>query len=118
MMRAGLPLFPEQASSMAHRVDDLYFFILAVCIFFSSLIALLIIYYAIKYRRRPGAPPPPRIRTNMKLELAWTVIPLIIALVIFFWATNLYMVGSRPPLDAMDVYVVGKQWMWKLQHAD
>ncbi len=116
-MQSDLPFFPVQASSYAHRIDALYLSILAVCVFFSLLIAILIVYYALKYRRRAGSPYPQRVPTNMKLELIWTAIPLIIAMIIFFWGANLYMVASSPPADAIDVYVVGKQWMWKLQHA-
>ena len=51
-MWSGTPLFPETASSMAGRVDALYFFLLGVTGFFSVLIAGLIVYYAIRYRRR------------------------------------------------------------------
>ena len=51
-MWTDTPLFPEQASTMAARVDTLYFFLLGVAGFFSILIAGLIVYYAVKYRRR------------------------------------------------------------------
>ena len=51
------------------------------------------------------------------MEIAWTLTPLAIFLAMFVWAANLYYEHATPPDDAMDVYVVGKQWMWKLQHA-
>ena len=35
----------------------------------------------------------------------------------FAWGAGLYFRQSKPPNNALDVYVVGKQWMWKIQHA-
>ncbi len=117
-MQAGIPLFPERASTMAGRVDNLFFFVLAVAAFFSVLIAAGILYFAVKYRRRKpdavGTPLP----GSMKLETAWMVIPLILAMVMFGWGASLFMAIRRPPADALEIYVVGKQWMWKLQHQE
>ncbi len=103
---------------MAGRVDALYFYLLAVSAFFATLIALLVIIFAIKYRRRSEAELPRGIEGSLKLEVAWSVIPLIIALSFFFWGAKLFFAMNRPPNDALEVYVVGKQWMWKIQHAD
>ena len=103
---------------MASRVDHLYFYLLAVSAFFSVLIALLVIFFAIRYRRRSEEELPTGIEGSLKLELAWTVIPLLIALSFFFWGARLFFAMNRPPNDALQVYVVGKQWMWKIQHAD
>ena len=113
-----LPLFPEQASTMASRVDMLYFYLLTVSAFFSLLIALTVIYFAIKYRRRSEAELPTGVEGSLTLEIAWSVIPLLIALTFFFWGAKLFFAMHRPPNDAMEVWVVGKQWMWKIQHAD
>jgi len=96
----------------------LYFYLLAVSAFFATLIALLVIIFAIKYRRRSEAELPRGIEGSLKLEVAWSVIPLIIALSFFFWGAKLFFAMNRPPNDALEVYVVGKQWMWKIQHAD
>ena len=113
-----LPLFPEQASEMARHVDALYFYLLAVSTFFSVLIALLVIFFAIRFRRRSETELPAPVEGSLKLEIAWSVIPLFIALSFFFWGAKLFFAMNRPPDDALDVYVVGKQWMWKIQHAD
>ena len=113
-----LPLFPEQASAMARRVDMLYFYLLSVGVFFSLLIALTVIYFAIKYRRRSESYLPTGVEGSLKLEIAWSVIPLLISLTFFFWGAKLFFAMHRPPNDAMEVWVVGKQWMWKIQHAD
>lgn len=117
-MSPGFPLFPEQASTHAPRVDALYFYLVAVSVFFSLLIAGLVIYFAIKYRRRSETELPRGVAGSLKLELFWSVIPLAISLSFFFWGAKLFFSMSRPPNDAIEIYVVGKQWMWKVQHAD
>src|SRR5471032_3308487 len=117
-MWSGTPLFPEQASTLAGRVDALYFSLLAISVFFSLLIAGLIVFYAIRYLRRDPMSVGEVIHGGMALEITWTVIPFIIAMVIFFWGASVYFAISRPPDEAMNVYVVGKQWMWKFQHLD
>ena len=117
-MRTDLPLFPERASAMAGQVDALYFYLVAVSAFFAVLIALLVIVFAIKYRRRSEDERPPAIHGSLALEIAWTIIPLGIALSFFFWGASLFFRMNRPPDNALQIYVVGKQWMWKLQHAD
>src|SRR5262245_27441563 len=111
----GFPLFPEVASSIAGGVDLLYFFLTGVTAFFSSLIFVLILFFAVKYRRsvRRAAEPVPE---RLELELAWTAVPFLITLVMFVWGSSLYIANSRVPDQAMNVYVVGRQWMWKVQH--
>ncbi|MGH9580252.1 MAG: cytochrome c oxidase subunit II, partial [Terriglobales bacterium] len=114
-MGFNLPLFPEQASTMASRVDALYFYLLSVSAFFILLIAALVTYFAVRYRRsrHPVAQP---IEGSLKLELTWTIIPLILALSIFTWGASIFFSMNRPPRGAMEIYAVGKQWMWKFQH--
>jgi cytochrome c oxidase subunit 2 len=111
-----LSVFPEQASSMSGRVDALYFFLIALSLFFTLLIAALVIGFSIRYRRRSEDERPPAVFGSVPLELAWTLIPLGIVIVIFFWSADLYFDLARPPRDAMQINVVGKRWMWKLQH--
>jgi cytochrome c oxidase subunit 2 len=117
-MWTGTPLFPQSASTMAGRVDALYLFLIAVTGFFSALIAGLIVYFAIKYRRRHPDQVGATMTGGMRLEIAWTIIPFLITLVIFFWGARIYFDMSRPPDETLNVYVVGKQWMWKVQHTD
>lgn len=113
-----IPLFPEQASTAAERVDALLAFLLTVSALITLLIAAAIVYCAIKYRRRPGQERPPRIPGSVVLETVWTAIPLVIGLVMFGWGLQVYSYISRPPADALEIYVVGKQWMWKIQHPE
>jgi cytochrome c oxidase subunit 2 len=117
-MWTGTPLFPESASTMAGRVDALYFFLLAVSIFFSLLIAGLIVFYAVKYHRHDPDAVGGVIEGGMVLEVTWSVIPFLITMVIFVWGASVFFAMSRPPDETLNVYVVGKQWMWKFQHLD
>ena len=112
------PLFPPRASTLAGSVDEVYFFLLGITAFFSTLIFLCILYFAIKYRRRSEDEQPPEIHGSMKLEIVWTAIPLAIVVGLFVAGVRIYYAGSRPPANAMPVYVVGKQWMWKVQHPE
>src|SRR5437762_6617707 len=112
------PLFPERASTMAARVDSLYFFLLALSAFFSILIAGLIVYYAVRYRRRAPESIGENIHGGTILEITWSVVPLMIMLVIFVWGASVYFAMATPPDDTLNIYGVGKQWMWKFQHLD
>jgi cytochrome c oxidase subunit 2 len=114
----GIPVFPEQASSFARDVDALYFFIIAVASFFALLTATLVIAFGIKYHRRHAGEVGARIEGNLALELMWSVIPTAIAMVMFGWGASVFYHLRRPPEEAMHIYAVGKQWMWKFQHLD
>ncbi|PYP84662.1 MAG: cytochrome c oxidase subunit II [Candidatus Angelobacter sp. Gp1-AA117] len=114
-MQFKLPLFPEQASKIAPQVDALYLFLVLVTTFFSLLVALLILFFAIKYKKAPGRKAE-QIHGSTLLEIIWTVIPLGISMVIFLWGAAVYFHIERPPANAMQVYGVGKQWMWKFEY--
>jgi cytochrome c oxidase subunit 2 len=109
-------LFPEAASSVASDVDLLYFFILAVCSFFAILVSAAVVYFAFKYRRQHPDEVGADIHGSVALELLWTGIPFVLAMVMFVWGAEVYFRLAKPPADAMEVFVVGKQWMWKVQH--
>jgi cytochrome c oxidase subunit 2 len=115
-MFSGFPLFPPQASTVAGRVDALYFFLIAVSTFFSLLIATLVVVFAVRYRRRRAGELPRPIHGSIALELVWTVVPLLISLGTFVWSADVFVSIRRVPPGAMEVYVVGKRWMWKTQH--
>jgi cytochrome c oxidase subunit II len=112
----GVPLFPPQASTIAGEVDGLYAFLVAVTVFFSLLIALCLVVFAVKYRRRSELDRPPELHVSLALELTWTFIPLLLTIVMFLWGARVYFHMNRPPDGAMRIGVVGKRWMWKLQH--
>ncbi|HYU43827.1 MAG TPA: cytochrome c oxidase subunit II [Vicinamibacteria bacterium] len=115
-MFSGFPLFPPQASTLAGRVDALYFALLAISGFFSILIATLVVVFAVRFRRRSEAHLPRPIHGSLALELTWTIIPLFIVVVVFVWSADVYVASRRVPPGAMEVHVVGKRWMWKTQH--
>lgn len=107
---------PESASTLSGDVDALYFYLCGVTIFFTLLIGGAIIFFVIRYRRRNLFEIPRPIEGSTKLETLWSVIPLLIAMSFFFWGASLFYRQYRPPTNALEVYVVGKQWMWKFQH--
>jgi len=71
-----------------------------------------------KYRRRSEHEVPPAIHGSLKLELTWSIIPFLIMLTFFWWGAQLFFINATPPTDAMDIYAVGKQWMWKMQYPE
>ncbi len=111
-----LPYMPEQASSVAPEVDALYLFLVGISIFFGVLIAALVVGFAVRYRRRSEDEKTPHIHGSALLEIAWSAIPLAIVMAVFFWSAKIYFDINRAPQNPMEVYVVGKRWMWKLQH--
>src|SRR5688572_23590450 len=112
------PLFPEQASTLAPKVDALVGFIFFVCCFFTLLIGFLIFFFVIKYHHKRDANRQRAQTFDLALEITWTAIPLGLALVIFVWGAQVFTAIRQTPSDAYEVYVVGKQWMWKLQHPE
>ncbi len=108
---------PEAASTVASKVDALYFYLTGVTIFFTLLISGVLIFFVIRYRRRSPFEIPRPVAGSHKLETIWTVIPLIIAMSFFVWGTKVYFEQARTPKLATEIYVVGKQWMWKVQHS-
>lgn len=117
-MGLGFPLFPEQASTMAPGVDALYLYLVAISVFFAGLIFFLLFYFAVKYRRRSEAEQPLPIIGSLRLEVLWTVIPFGLTMTMFAWGTSSFFTLMRPPTDALEIYVVAKQWMWYVQHPE
>ncbi|HEX7708347.1 MAG TPA: cytochrome c oxidase subunit II [Thermoanaerobaculia bacterium] len=116
MMVLDFPLFPEQASSVAAHVDNLYLFLVVVTGGVSLLIWLVIFYFAIKYRRRPDNELAQEQEPPAALEALWIIIPTIIFIGIFVWGAWVYFKIHRVPENALEVYATGRQWMWKFQH--
>ncbi|MEJ2077383.1 MAG: cytochrome c oxidase subunit II [Acidobacteriota bacterium] len=117
-MLKDIPFLPQAASAMAGRVDLLYLFLIAVSVFFFVLVATLVFIFAIRYRKREGGADPTPIHGSLGLELLWTIIPFCLSMVMFGWGAVLYFNMFSPPEDAQNIYVVGKQWMWKIQHPE
>ncbi|HEY2802088.1 MAG TPA: cytochrome c oxidase subunit II [Chthoniobacterales bacterium] len=111
-------LFPPEASSSAHQIDWLYFGLTAMLVFFCFVVFVPVIFFCIRYRRgaKVNRANPPE--GNNLLESGWTLFPLLVGLGFFIWGAAVYYHIERPPKDALQVQVVAKQWMWKLQHAE
>jgi len=111
-------LTPEQASTLAPEVDQLYWFIVAVTAFFGILVTVLVVYFAVKYRTDDPMAIGARITGSIPLELAWSLIPFVVSIVIFAWAADVFFDLHRPPDQTLEIYATGKRWMWKFQHLD
>jgi cytochrome c oxidase subunit 2 len=114
-MWKNFPLFPERASQLAWQVDGLYFLLVAVSAFFTLLIFAFIFFFAVKYRQSVH-PRAEQIEGSLPLELTWTLIPLGICMIFFAWGSLIFFQEARPPKGSMEIYAVGKQWMWKFEH--
>jgi len=108
-------LFPAEASGIAPYVDALYFFLVAMTIFGTTFVAILLLVFSVRYRREKN-PVATQIEGSTLLEATWTIIPLAIFLVTFVWGALLYFRIYDPPANSMNIYIVGKQWMWKAEH--
>ncbi|QHN01993.1 cytochrome c oxidase subunit II [Granulicella sp. WH15] len=112
---AASALFPAEASTIAPYTDALYFFLIGMTIVGLILVGVLLFGFSIRYSRKNN-PVATQVEGSTLLEATWTIIPLAIFLVTFVWGALLYFRIFNPPTNAMNIYVVGKQWMWKAEH--
>ena len=113
---AGFPLLPPTAAELAVQDDRLMGFAVGVAVFFTALIAGLILYFVARYHHSVKADRSSPPVTNVPLEIAWVAVPLAILLTLFVWGSRLYLRHYSPPPGALEITVVGRQWMWKGQH--
>jgi len=111
-------LMPERASTMAGEVDTLALALLAVTIVFSLLIAGLLLRFMVVYRRRSATYVPPLLHVPLWLEVLWSAVPLGITMIAFLWGAQIFAALVEPPADSLEAFVVGRQWMWKIQHLE
>jgi cytochrome c oxidase subunit 2 len=111
----GSALFPREASTVAPWMDTLYLFLLGMTLTGLALVGALILYFSVRYRRAKS-PVATQIEGSTLLEATWTIIPLGIFLITFVWGALLYFRIYTPPPNSMNIYIVGKQWMWKAEH--
>ena len=102
---------------MAGNVDALFIFLVIVSGLMTLLIFTAVIYFAARYRHQRGVPAE-QIEGSTPLEITWSIIPLVVFMVIFAWGAVVYFKSRTPPRDSTEVYVVAKQWMWKIEHAE
>jgi len=117
-----IPFFPERASTIASQIDGIYFMWLALSGVVTLAIVVLIVYFSVKYHegskadRRMIADAATQERRMHRIEIAWIAIPLVLFTGMFAWSAEVFYQGATVPPDALPVYVVGKQWMWHLEH--
>jgi cytochrome c oxidase subunit 2 len=107
---------PPKVSTVAHHVDSLFNFILGISIFFFLLIVVLMVYFVIRYRRREGAEAEASPSHNTALELTWTIIPLILVVVIFFFGFRGFLDMATPPANAYEILADGQKWNWSFTY--
>lgn len=108
-------VFPEEASTIAPYTDALYFYLICISLFGIVVVLILMVGFSVRYRRE-RSPEAVQIEGNTLLEAAWTIIPLALFMISFVWGALLYFRIYDPPTNAMNIYIVGKQWMWKAEH--
>jgi cytochrome c oxidase subunit II len=118
LFQQPIPLRPPAASTIAEGVDRLHFFLTGINLFFTAIIFATIFYFMVKYRRRSEDERPAEIEGSLPLEITWTLIPTLLVAFVFVWSASLYFENSRPPTASTEIFVIGKQWMWHLQHPE
>lgn len=114
----NFPLIPEQASTIAMRLDIYFYFLTALCSFLTVAIFFAMVFMAVKFRKIEGEDRASVPLENMLLELTWTIIPTILLIGLFAWGTWLYADYQNEPEGGIEIDIVGKQWMWKVQHSN
>lgn len=109
------PLWPTAASTTSSQVDALYIFLIVVTGLVTLFICVVVLIFIFRYRhsRHPVAE---QIAGSAPLELTWTFVSLGVFMIFFLWGGSIYMSEATPPRDSLQIYVVAKQWMWKIQH--
>lgn len=111
-------MLPPARSTMAGEIDGLFYFINVTSFILLAGITIAFIFFSWKYRRRSDDDVTPVITHNSKLEITWSVIPLILVLIVFGWAFTGYMNVTTPPDDAYEIRVVGKSWLWEFHYSN
>lgn len=108
--------WPPIASAYAGKVDWLVFGFSGVMVFFVLPVFVLLALFVFRYRKGTRVPRNHRPVGSMPVEMAWIAIPFVAAMGLYLAATRLYYEARTPPADALELQVVAKQWMWKVQH--
>ncbi len=117
MKRATASTFmPVQATEIAERIDNLYGFLIVVSLISCAILIGGMIYFAIKYKRKSANDKTPYISHDTRLEVLWSVVPLIIFLFVFAWGWVIYHDMRTMPKNALEIHVMGKQWSWTAEY--
>lgn len=107
---------PEQGTEIAKQVDNLYAFLIVVSFISCAILIGGMIYFVMKYKRRSANDKTAYITHDTRLEILWSVIPLIIFLVVFAWGWVLYHDMRAMPKNALEIMVTGRQWSWTAEY--
>jgi cytochrome c oxidase subunit 2 len=112
----GLPLWPDTASSYASQVNVLFGSLLLITALTVGLVFFLVLFFANKYRHGSNVVRHAQTKKTWRFEVSWTIATLLAFVGLAVWGGSLYVHLYNPPADALQIFVVGKQWMWKAQH--
>ena len=107
---------PAQGSEIARSVDSLYSFLLIISLIACVIVIGGMIYFALKYKRKSDNDKTAYISHDTRLEILWSVIPLIIFLFVFAWGWIIYHDMRTMPKDALEIQVNGQQWSWTAEY--
>lgn len=107
---------PPEASDFAGRVDFVFFYIYTLALIFFVIIVGVMVLFAWRYRRRPGVRSELTSGHNTPLELAWSIIPGILLVPMFWWGFREYLNMRTAPADALDIQVRAYQWAWEFSY--
>lgn len=111
-------LFPPSVSTFAERVDPLFYFLTILSIVASVGVFAALGILGVVFRRDPDKPRESHPLHAPLLEIIWTVIPFFVFIGVFVWGAKLFAEYVRPPDGTLDIDVIAKQWMWKVQHKE
>lgn len=118
LLALELPFAPERASSVAGPMDALFYGLIGITVLYLGVVFIPLLYFAYRYRKGSDADRTPLRITTWKVEATWSFIPLVMLIGLFYWGADLYFRLKTPPEDGQEINVVGKQWMWRLQHPE
>ncbi len=108
--------FLPEASSIALRIDAFFWAMTALCTLVAAGVIAAMVFYGVRYRRGSAADRSGRHQGALGVELTWTLVPFALFVLAFIWSLSIFAVARTPPSGARSVYVVAKQWMWKIEH--
>jgi cytochrome c oxidase subunit 2 len=113
-----MPFLPPSASTLSARVDVFFWFMVVLSVAFMLLIFIPMAVFLFKYRRGTRANRRPITVPTLRIELTWTLLPTALLIGIFYWSASIYYSMAHVPAGALELNIIGKQWMWKIQHPE
>ena len=114
-----IPFWTSGDTAHARSVDLLFAGLAVTSLLVVLLLLSLGLRFAIHYRAgNTRANRDHRIKKSWHWEVTWTALTMLAFFALFIWGARLYINLFEPPRDALAIYVVAQQWMWKVQHED